>query len=104
MARRKQPIEIWVETRRRVWERDGRRCQSPLQPPLCQGKPFIALEDCHIDHIQSGRRAGNEMENLRVLCPVCHALRADARHRGMIAEELARGELPANWRELVWEG
>ena len=103
MPRKRQPKEIWFETRRKVWERDGGQCQSPLQPPICQGKPHIALEACHIDHIKSGKLAGNEMSNLRVLCRACHVLRVDKRHRGMIANALRDGIIPPNWRELVWD-
>lgn len=103
MPRKRQQKEIWKETRRKVWERDNHCCQSPLQSPLCTGKPFIALEKCHIDHIKSGKLAGNELDNLRVLCPTCHVLRADPRHRGMIANALSKGIIPANWFEFVWE-
>ena len=104
MPKSRQPREVWHETRRKVWERDGGCCQSPLQPPLCTGKPFIELERCHIDHIKSGKLAGNGMDNLRVLCPTCHALRLDGRYRGMIANALNKGIIPPNWRELVWKG
>ena len=37
------------------------------------------------------------------LCRRCHVLRADKRHRGMIANALRDGIIPPNWRELVWE-
>jgi hypothetical protein len=30
-------------------------------------------------------------------------LRADLRHRGMIAKALKDGIIPPKWRELVWE-
>lgn len=95
MPKKRQPKEIWDETRRRVWERDGRKCVHCGIPQ--------ALEVCHIDHIRSGKLAGNEMTNLRTLCRRCHVLRADERHRGMIAKALADGIIPPNWRELVWE-
>jgi 5-methylcytosine-specific restriction endonuclease McrA len=85
-----------------VWGRDGCQCVSPLQPPLCTGKPRISLKRCHIDHIKSGKRGTNDLTNLRTLCPTCHALRADNRHRGMIARALHDGIIPPNWRELVW--
>lgn len=103
MPKSRQPHEIWQETRKRIWERDNHCCQSPLQPPICQGKPSISLEKCHIDHIRSGKLADNRDENLRTLCPVCHVLRADKRHRGMIANALKKGLIPPNWRELTWE-
>lgn len=96
MPKKRQPREIWNETRRRVWDRDGRKCVHCDRPQ--------ALEECHIDHIRSGKLAGNEMSNLRTLCRRCHVLRADNRHRGMIASALRDGIIPPNWRELVWEG
>ena len=103
MPKSRQPTEVWRETRRKIWERDGHCCQSPLQPPICQGKPFVALENCHIDHIKSGKLAGNEKAGLRTLCRPCHVLRLDMRHRGMVANALRDGIIPPNWRELVWE-
>ena len=103
MPKSRQPKEVWYETRKRIWERDGHCCQGPLQPPVCRGKPYIALEKCHVDHIHSGKLGTNHDDNLRVLCPTCHALRADNRHRGMIANALKKGVIPPNWRELVWE-
>jgi 5-methylcytosine-specific restriction endonuclease McrA len=69
------------------------RCKKPLK-----------LTECHIDHIRSGKLAGNELSNLRTLCRRCHVLRADMRHRGMVASALRDGIIPFNWRELVWEG
>jgi 5-methylcytosine-specific restriction endonuclease McrA len=57
----------------------------------------------HIDHIISGKGGSNADSNLRVLCRRCHVLRADRRHRGMIAPALRAGIIPPNWRELVWE-
>lgn len=62
------------------------------------------LNVAHIDHIRSGRTGTNHDTNLRTLCRRCHTLRADPRHRGMIASALRRGIIPPNWRELVWEG
>jgi 5-methylcytosine-specific restriction endonuclease McrA len=103
MPKKRQPKEIWERTRRAVWERDGGCCQSPLSAPICQGKPSIDLEVCHIDHIRSGKLAGNEQANLRTLCRPCHVLRADLRHQGMVASALRAGIIPPHWRELVWE-
>lgn len=102
MPRKRQPKEIWAETRREVWGRDGGACQSPLSPPVCQGKPAVALNACHVDHIQSGKRAGNEKANLRTLCRACHVLRIDNRHRGMLANALRDGIIPDNWKDYVW--
>mgnify|MGYP001245988334 CR=1 FL=1 len=104
MPRRRQPREIWYEvTRPRIWERDGRRCVSPLEPPICRGKPAIALDVAHIDHIHAGKLGTNEDTNLRTLCVVCHALRADRRHRHLTAKLVAEGILPPDWRALVWD-
>ena len=95
MPKKRQPREIWLETRRKVWERDGGQCVH------CHAS--VTLEVCHIDHIQSGKNATNHLSNLRTLCRRCHVLRADKRHRGMIASALRDGIIPPNWRELVWE-
>lgn len=104
MPKSRQPREIWRGiTRPKVWKRDSGICQSPLNPPICQGKQGeLKLKTCHIDHIRSGKLATNELSNLRVLCRPCHVLRADMRHRGMIAGALRDGIVPVNWREYVW--
>lgn len=96
MGVRRQPKDIWTITRRRIWVRDGGVCQHCWRA--------VTLEVCHIDHIRSGRLASNQDSNLRVLCRRCHVLRADSRHRGMIAGALRDGIIPPNWRELIWEG
>lgn len=96
MPKKRQPIEIWKETRKKVLERDGYacvRCQLPLR-----------IDTAHIDHIQSGKLGSNALSNLRTLCPRCHVLRDDPRHRGMTAKALRDGLIPVNWRELVWTG
>jgi len=103
MPKSRQSREIWKDiTRPKVWQRDRGRCQGPY----CKDKPewSIALEICHIDHIRSGRLSSNCLDNLRVLCRRCHVLRADKRHRGMVARALKDGIIPPNWRELVWDG
>ncbi|MEK7995831.1 MAG: HNH endonuclease signature motif containing protein [Planctomycetota bacterium] len=94
VPRRRQPTELWQRTRRRVWERDGKRCVRCGSP--------VPLNKCHIDHVRSGKLGTNHFSNLRTLCRRCHALRADSRHRGMIAGALRAGAIPPNWRELVW--
>jgi 5-methylcytosine-specific restriction endonuclease McrA len=94
---RRQPKEIWHNnTRPKVFERDGGKCVKCKLP--------VTLKTCHIDHIQSGIIGSNHIDNLRTLCRQCHVLRADIRHRGMVANALKKGIIPANWRELVWEG
>jgi 5-methylcytosine-specific restriction protein A len=67
------------------------RCQVPLK-----------LTEAHIDHVVSGKKGTNKLKNLRPLCRRCHTLRACHRHQGMIAQALADGVIPPNWRELVW--
>lgn len=95
MPKHRPRREIWAELRRLVWERDGGLCVRCLAPVL--------FERFHCDHIQSGRRGTNALANLRSLCRRCHVLRADPRHRGMIASALKAGIIPADWRELVWD-
>lgn len=95
MPKSRLPRELWHSKRYVVWKRDGGRCQR------CS--LLLGLEECHIDHIKSGKRGTNQLRNLRVLCRRCHVLRADLRHAGMIAAALRDGIIPYNWRELVWE-
>ena len=96
MPRTRPPHEVWKALRLIAWRRDQKRCVR------C-GRP-VTLHEAHIDHIRSGRLATNRLRNLRTLCRRCHVLRADPRHRGMIAGALRDGIIPPNWRELVWEG
>lgn len=95
MPRKRQPKEIWDITRKRVWLRDEQKCVRCSTP--------LALNQCHIDHILSGKRGTNEDRNLRTLCITCHVLRADLRHSGMRASAISKQIIPPNWRSLVWE-
>jgi 5-methylcytosine-specific restriction protein A len=95
VPRHRPPREIWEEQRREAWERDGHRCTH------CG--VAVALDECHTDHIKSGKRGTNKLSNLRTLCRRCHVLRADNRHRGMVAAALRDGIIPPDWRGLVWE-
>ena len=95
MPRRRQPRELWQNTRTKVWLRDRRRCTH------CEA--LVAFDKCHIDHRQSGKCGSNDIRNLRTLCRRCHVLRADSRHRGMISAALRDGIIPPNWRDYVWE-
>ena len=95
MPKHRPPREVWDELRRIVWVCDGGKCTHCHEP--------VPLEKCHIDHIKSGKLGTNKVKNLRTLCRRCHVLRADNRHRGMIAKALKDGIIPPNWRELVWE-
>ena len=99
MPKTRQPRELWYITRRRIWLRDKAQCFRCLQLGIAHVLP---LEACHIDHIESGKRASNGDDNLRVLCPMHHALRLDQRHRGMIGGALRSGLIPVNWREHLW--
>lgn len=89
------PMEVWRDIRRIVWERDAHACVHCNTP--------LTLRECHIDHIKSGKLGTNRLSNLRTLCRRCHVLRADHRHRGMIASALKAGIIPPNWRVLVWD-
>jgi len=95
MPRKRQPREIWRETRKKVLARDDYKCVRCRSP--------VAVGTAHIDHIRSGKLGTNEMSNLRTLCRLCHATRADHRHQGLSAKLVREGLLPPNWRELVWE-
>jgi 5-methylcytosine-specific restriction enzyme A len=96
MPRKRPPREVWDATLRpAIWKRDGGRCVR------CEVE--VTLQAAHIDHVRSGKLGTNEFKNLRTLCRRCHVLRADMRHRGMIAAALRDGVIPPDWRELVWE-
>jgi 5-methylcytosine-specific restriction endonuclease McrA len=100
---KRQPKEIWQQTRQRIWPREKGRCQGPY----CKEFPewALPLEKAHIDHIVELSRGGSNADsNLRVLCRRCHVLRANKSHQGMISAALRDGIIPPNWRELVWEG
>ncbi|MGM0835887.1 MAG: HNH endonuclease [Bacillota bacterium] len=96
MPKKRMPFEVWAKNIRPViWSRDGQRCVRCKKP--------LKLLECHIDHIKSGKLGTNKYANLRTLCRVCHVLRADFRHNGMIARALEDEIIPPNWREFVWE-
>ena len=95
MPKKRQPREIWQVTRLKVLERDNYKC--------VRCKCILTVKTAHIDHIISGKRGSNHISNLRALCSRCHTLRADMRHRGMVAKALRDKIIPHNWRELVWE-
>lgn len=103
----RQPREQWDITRQRIHERDKGVCQSPIDSPpkrngLCQWN--VTLDKCHIDHVNPLMSGGsNHASNLRTLCPVCHSLRVDPKHRGMQTGMVKKGLLPIDWKRLVWE-
>ena len=96
MPNKRPPHEVWAVIRGHIWKRDGGCCVH------C--RLAVPLRKAHVDHLQSGKFGSNEFRNLRTLCRRCHVLRLDHRHRGMIAGALRDGIIPANWRELVWDG
>lgn len=91
----------WQAQREKVYQKDKGKCQGPY----CKDKNdwSITLNECHIDHIQSGKLASNKVSNLRVLCPYCHALRLDSRHSGLRGKAIKKGIIPPDYRELLWE-
>lgn len=97
MPRKRPSRELWRVLRRQVWARDQGLCQYPY------GKHPVSLEECHVDHIVSGKLGSNELENLRTLCRAHHVLRADHWHRGLIAKALTDGIIPTDWRALTWD-
>lgn len=99
MPRHRPPREVWQILRRQIWLRDGGLCRGPY----CQHNDPLPLDQVQIDHICSGKLAGNGLKNLRTLCRRCHVLRLDFRHRGMIAAALRDGLIPANWRKFMWD-
>ena len=101
MPKKRPPREVWQELRRLVWERDNHRCVRCVALGIDRELP---LEEAHIDHVVSGKRGSNKLSDLRTLCRMHHVLRADGRHRGMIAAALRDGVVPAAWRALVWDG
>lgn len=96
MPKRRTPSETWYQNIRPIiWKRDGGKCVNCGLP--------IALEQCHVDHIVSGLKGSNKLSNLRTLCPRCHVLRLDYRHRGMVNSALRKKIITADWRKFVWE-
>jgi 5-methylcytosine-specific restriction enzyme A len=95
MPKKRPPREVWDAIRRIVWERDGGLCTR------CEDG--VLINECHIDHIVSGKRGTNKISNLRTLCRRCHVLRIDFKHRGMIAKAIEDGIIPADYRPLLWE-
>lgn len=94
MPRARPPRELWADIRRRILARDGWACVR------CETS--LTEHTAHVDHVHSGQLGTNALANLRTLCRRCHVLRADPRHRGMVATALRDGIIPPNWRALVW--
>lgn len=56
-----------------------------------------------MDHIRAGKRGSNLPENLRILCPVCHALRDDGYHYRLLTEMIEAGQMPEEWWLYKWD-
>src|SRR5215470_16145427 len=84
-----------------IWLRDQGRCQGPY----CIDRPVwsLALEECHIDHIETGQLTSKGDANLRILCRRCYVLRANRHQVGLIASALCDGIIGPDWRSLVWD-
>lgn len=95
MPKSRLPRDVWYKNiRTKVIKRDNYRCIN------C-GK-VVWLENCHIDHIISGKFGSNKLSNLRTLCIPCHSLRECNRHRMLTAKAVELGIIPTDWRELTW--
>ena len=95
----------WQAIQKEAYARADGLCQSPLKFPVCQGKHEPLGRAYHVDHIQPLTCGGtNHIENLRILCPVCHSLRADRHHEGLRGKMIKLNKLPDNWPEFLWEG
>jgi 5-methylcytosine-specific restriction enzyme A len=95
MPKKRPPIETWkYNLRPIVWKRDKKQCVRCKVP--------LKLNECHIDHIQSGIVGTNKIKNLRTLCRKCHILRKDHRHRGLIWAALKKGIISPKWRNQLW--
>lgn len=96
MPKSRLPNEVWFENiRPMVLERDNFKCTNCSR--------IVSLDNCHIDHIISGKQGNNKLSNLRTLCIPCHSLRQCNRHRGLTANAIKKGLIPPNWRELTWD-
>lgn len=92
----RMPNDVWYKNiRPAILKRDNYRCKN------CSKK--VNLNDCHIDHIVSGKFGSNKLSNLRTLCVPCHSLRQCNRHRGLTANAIEKGLIPMDWRHLTWE-
>jgi len=104
---KRQDKQQWRDNRAKVWKRDQGACQSPgSAAPKLNGLCLlqVALNECHIDHIRPLSSGGsNHHSNLRVLCPVCHALRSDEKHSGMRTDLVSKGVLPIDWKVYIWD-
>jgi 5-methylcytosine-specific restriction enzyme A len=95
MPKKRTPYSTWSKNIRPIiWKRDNYSC--------IRCKTVLTLNECHIDHIISGLKGTNKLENLRTLCKRCHVLRIDNRHRKLIYKALKDRLIPVNWRDHLW--
>lgn len=90
MPKRSHRTTISASTKRRVVEQDYYKCVR------CQTPVTLSTARLYTPSAQPEKR--------RTLCKRCDVLRVEGLHRGMIAQALEEGIIPANWRELVWDG
>jgi 5-methylcytosine-specific restriction endonuclease McrA len=96
----------WQALRARALERSGGQCQSPLTGApklngLCQGAVDLLA---HCDHVLPLAVGGsNHISNLRMLCPICHAMRENRLHRAMGHQQQGKGQLPLDWEAYLWD-
>ena len=102
---KRQDRDIWNKTRKRVWERDDKKCVRCGVEVVLTRKEVRETKKAvaNIDHIVRVKKGGNKDENLRTLCKRCHVLRKDMAHRGMGATALKEGIIGPGWRDEVWE-
>lgn len=82
----------WEERRRRVMERDSRRCRE------CGRKADVGEVAFHVHHViqKSVREGSHSFENLLFLCEVCHSKITTPGH-ALIAESV-RVRLETTWK------
>lgn len=105
---KRQDRDVWQQTRKRIWERDGQKCvhcgvEVVLTRKEARDSNKSLGEVVNTDHIERVKTGGNKDENLRTLCRRCHVLRKDMAHRGMGAKALKDGVIGPGWRDEVWE-
>jgi 5-methylcytosine-specific restriction endonuclease McrA len=103
---KRQDKEQWRKTQKAVYKRAGGLCESPEDAaPKRAGvcKRELAEKQGHVDHIRPLSSGGsNHISNLRLLCPACHALREDMKHKSMRDSQIKKGSIPVNYKNLLW--
>jgi hypothetical protein len=93
MPVRRPPSEIWAVLRKIAWRRAKKKCAH------CAA--VLTLKEVHLDHVDLC--GTNAIRNLLPLCRRCYTLRLCPGRQGLVAQALADGVIPYNWREHVWE-